>query len=65
MSILANFGNLKSVVKQCYQICQFQIEPKLVENVKNEKETFYIKFIKKAKNGQFWWFFENLKLVVK
>ena len=35
--MLANFENLKVAVKQCYQIGQFQLDKKLLENAKIEK----------------------------
>ena len=54
----------KACITQCLKITE-----KVSFNITSEASYIYIlsdqKFIKKAKKGQFWRVFENLKLIVK
>ena len=47
----------------------FENHKKVSFNIASEANYFYIlsgqKLLKNAKNGKFWWVFENLKLAVK
>ena len=51
------------------QFITFQIKEKVSFNIASEASYVYIlsgqKFVKKAKNGQFWRVFENLSFSVK